>query len=60
MAEPTFWDDQESANAVIQETNAIKEVVDGYKEIETEVDDIEVTFELLDEEYDEDLANDVE
>lgn len=60
MAEPTFWDDQESANAVIQETNALKEVVDGYKEIETEVDDIEVTFELLDEEYDEDLANDVE
>lgn len=60
MSEPTFWDNQERANSIIQETNQLKEVVDGFNKIRDQVDDIEVTFELLAEEHDADLEQEVD
>lgn len=60
MSEPTFWDNQECANNIIQETNQLKEVVDGFNKIRDQVDDIEVTFELLEEEHDADLEQEVD
>lgn len=60
MASPGFWDDNEKAEKVIELSNAIKKVTNHYRDIESEVEDIEVTYELLKEEMDAELLETVE
>lgn len=55
MADPSFWEDQDKAQDIIGKNNHLKKIVDAFKEIEAAVDDIEVTHELLKEDYDEDM-----
>ncbi len=55
MLEPTFWDSQESAQKVISESNALKDVVEEYKELNDDQENLEMTLELLKDEFDEDL-----
>ncbi len=55
MADPTFWDNQETAQKVIAESNVLKEVVEGYTELTDVQDNLEMTLELLREEADEEL-----
>ncbi|HLR81470.1 MAG TPA: peptide chain release factor 2 [Bacillota bacterium] len=55
MAEPAFWDDQEAAQSVISETNQLKHLVGGFKQIVETVEDLEVTYELVKEENDQEL-----
>jgi len=55
MVDPTFWDDPDKANEVIEKNNQLKKVVDGFNTLESEVNDIEVSLELLAEEDDDDL-----
>ncbi|MFD2615850.1 peptide chain release factor 2 [Terrilactibacillus laevilacticus] len=55
MTMPGFWDDQNSAQKVIDETNALKEKVDAFKKLETDYEDLAVTYELVKEEADADL-----
>ena len=38
MTEPDFWDDQNKAQEVIDKNNALKSVVNGYHELEEEVE----------------------
>lgn len=52
-AAPGFWDDQTSARSVIDQANAIKAVLNPYRDIEQGIDDVEVLLELVDEEEDE-------
>lgn len=60
MTEPGFWDDQSKAQTVINEANGLKHLVTSFNEIENSVDDIEVTYELMKEEYDEELFAELE
>ncbi|MFD2615568.1 peptide chain release factor 2 [Paenibacillus gansuensis] len=60
MAAPDFWDDNEAAQKVIAEMNAIKSVVDDYTALRSEFEDIEVMIELAQEENDESMAADLE
>ncbi|MDK6863648.1 MULTISPECIES: peptide chain release factor 2 [Nosocomiicoccus] len=55
MVEPNFWDDTDKANEIIEKNNQLKRVVDGFNTLEDEVNDIEVSLELLKEENDPDL-----
>ena len=55
MVEPNFWDDTDNANEIIEKNNQLKRVVDGFNTLEDEVNDIEVSLELLKEENDPDL-----
>lgn len=59
MTMPDFWDDNEKAQSVISEMNAVKSVVDHYDGLNSEQEDLQMMLELADEESDESLAADV-
>lgn len=50
MAEPDFWDDQESAQKISQKANALKTKVESYRDLERVFEDIQVMYELGQEE----------
>jgi peptide chain release factor 2 len=56
MSAPDFWDDNEKAQAVIAEMNAIKSVVDQFEALANERQDLEDMLEILEEESDESMA----
>ncbi|HEX7064441.1 MAG TPA: peptide chain release factor 2 [Bacillales bacterium] len=60
MANPGFWDNQEEAQKVIQEVNALKEIVGDFSELEEAYDDLEVSYELVKEEGDLELGRELE
>ncbi|AJH79206.1 peptide chain release factor 2 [Heyndrickxia coagulans DSM 1 = ATCC 7050] len=60
MLEPNFWDDQQEAQKIIDESNALKEMVNGYRELESQQEDLEVTYELAKEENDQELKEELE
>ncbi len=60
MLEPTFWDDQRGAQVVINEVNALKEIVNQFKGLVDCYDDAEITYELVKEESDEELQKELE
>lgn len=59
MADPNFWDDNERAQGIISEMNAIKSVVDQYMGLTQEQEDMETMLLLAEEEQDESLAGDI-
>lgn len=59
MTEPTFWDDQDAAQKVINETNWLKGKVDAFEEMETKSEDAEVMYEMVKEENDAELLNEL-
>ncbi|MCP8967619.1 peptide chain release factor 2 [Ectobacillus ponti] len=60
MLDPTFWDDQKAAQVVINEVNALKEQVVKFQDMHDSYENLELTHELLKEEYDEDMKNELE
>ncbi len=60
MGEPGFWDDQKAAQAIINESNALKDIVNKFLELQDTYENLEVTYELIKEEYDEDLKVELE
>jgi peptide chain release factor 2 len=60
MSQPEFWDDQQGAQQVINETNALKEMVHKFRDLEEEYENLDVSYELLKEESDEDLRAEME
>jgi peptide chain release factor 2 len=60
MSEPSFWDDQSKAQAVISENNGIKGLVERIDELQQEYEDLEVLLELSQEEGDEDTFKEVD
>lgn len=59
MLEPEFWNDQNGAQAIINESNGIKAVVNEYKELVDTQENLEMTLELLREEPDEELQEEL-
>ncbi|MCP3761189.1 peptide chain release factor 2 [Domibacillus sp. A3M-37] len=55
MLDPEFWNDQNGAQTVINESNALKEMVNEYKDLVETQENLEMTHELLKEEDDKDL-----
>lgn len=55
MAQPNFWDDQAKAQEIIDQNNALKAIVTTYHDINNEIGDMKATFELLQEDDDEEL-----
>ncbi|WP_143595265.1 peptide chain release factor 2 [Terribacillus saccharophilus] len=60
MLEPTFWDDQQGAQKVINESNVLKESAEGYEKLVSQHEDLDVSFELVKEEDDADLRAELE
>jgi peptide chain release factor 2 len=50
MAAPDFWDDNDHAQRVIAEMNAVKSVVDTYEQLVSDQEDMEVLLEMTEDE----------
>ena len=59
MLEPNFWNDQNGAQTIINEGNAIKAIVNDYNDLLSTQENLEMTLELLREEPDEDLQEEL-
>lgn len=59
MSAPDFWDDNDKAQAVIAEMNAVKGSVDQYEKLQQDYDDAALMVELADEENDDEMAAEV-
>jgi peptide chain release factor 2 len=60
MLQPDFWDDQQKAQAVINESNALKNQVHVFHELNEMYENLEVTYELVKEENDAELKEELE
>lgn len=59
MTEPTFWDDQDSAQKVINELNWLKGKVDSFEDLVENTEDTEVMYDMVKEENDADLLEEL-
>ncbi len=59
MLDPEFWNDQDSAQKVISESKALKDVVGDYSELTDEQENLEMTLELLREEFDAEMQEEL-
>lgn len=59
MTAPDFWDDNDRAQKVIGEMNAIKTVVEEFGVLNSQYEDLELTRELAEEEEDDSLAEEL-
>lgn len=60
MSAPTFWDDQNSAQKVINESNQLKELVTKIDELVEQYEDLQVIFELAITENDDTILNELD
>lgn len=60
MMGPTFWDDQRGAQTVINEANALKDMVGKFTDLSETYENLELTHDLVKEEYDEELKDELE
>ena len=60
MTEPGFWDHQDTAQAVINETNIMKEKRNKFQELQQALDDTKVALDLLKEGPDKALEEEIE
>lgn len=60
MADPAFWDDQEKAQTSIDEINSLKNYVQGFDSLEKNLENLEVSYELVKEENDQELFDNLE
>ncbi|MDM5210250.1 peptide chain release factor 2 [Peribacillus sp. NJ4] len=60
MTHPDFWNDQQTAQTVINETNALKEQVNQLSDLNESYENLDLTYELVKEENDEELLAELE
>jgi peptide chain release factor 2 len=60
MASPTFWNDQETAQKVIDEMKELKDKIEKMAVLEEKQEELQLMFELLNEEEDPSLKSDLE
>lgn len=60
MTDPEFWNDQQKAQEIINESNALKDQVQNFLKLQETFDDLEVSLELVKEEPDDDLEKELE
>ncbi|GKU76788.1 peptide chain release factor 2 [Paenibacillus sp. L3-i20] len=59
MSYPDFWDDNERAQGVISELNAVKSVVEQYERLYNDHEELQMMLELAEEEEDESLEQEL-
>ncbi|MFJ7977634.1 peptide chain release factor 2 [Peribacillus sp. JNUCC 23] len=60
MSDPEFWNNQQKAQVVINEANGLKEQVNQLAELNDSYENLELTYELVKEEHDDELLADLE
>lgn len=60
MLEPSFWDHQEKAQTTIDEVNHLKDLVETFDEHVESWENLDVSYELVKEEADEELKTELE
>lgn len=60
MAAANFWDDRAEAQKVIDASNALKDQVEAFESLEKKVADLEVLYEMIREEADEEFIQEME
>ncbi|GEK31496.1 peptide chain release factor 2 [Kurthia zopfii] len=60
MLDPNFWNDQNAAQTIISESKGLKEVVNEFKRLVDDQENLEMTLELLKEEPDESLQEELD
>jgi peptide chain release factor 2 len=60
MLHPDFWNDQQAAQTVISEANGLKDQVHEFYEMNESFENLELTYELVKEENDEELRAELE
>lgn len=60
MADPEFWDNQETAQKTIKEANEVKSVYQNFQSIERMIEEVELLLEMYQEEPDEDIKGEIE
>lgn len=59
MNRQDFWDDNESAQKILQETKMLNEKIEAYESLESSLDDIQVLMELSEEEDDDSVEGEI-
>ncbi len=60
MSEPGFWDDQAEADRRVQETKRIKPVLERYRQVWSQWEELELLLEMVEEEPDSGLREELE
>ncbi len=60
MSAPDFWDDNERAQQLISEMNAVKSVVSDFEQLESEFEELQLMAELIEEEQDDSMAQELQ
>jgi peptide chain release factor 2 len=60
MIQPDFWDDHQKAQAIINEANGLKDLVNEYKDLSDTQENLDLTYELVKEENDAELKSELE
>ncbi|WP_182199649.1 peptide chain release factor 2 [Paraliobacillus salinarum] len=60
MTDPDFWNDQQTAQKVINEVNGLKDLVHTFDKHEETLENLEVSYELVKEEDDQELREELE
>ncbi|MEO2077621.1 MAG: peptide chain release factor 2 [Bacillus sp. (in: firmicutes)] len=60
MLQPDFWNDQEKAQTVISEANALKDQVNEFNDLNESYENLEISYELVKEEDDQELRAELE
>ncbi|MED1419116.1 peptide chain release factor 2 [Bacillus sp. FSL W8-1127] len=60
MMQPDFWNDQQKAQAIINEANGLKDLVNEYKDLLETQENLDLTYELVKEENDTELKAELE
>lgn len=60
MLHPDFWNDQQAAQTVISESNGLKDQVNEFYKLAETFENLELTYELVKEEDDEELRTELE
>lgn len=59
MTEPNFWDDQDTAQKLINDTNRMKEKSEKYLDLQREVEELKTTLDLVKETQDSELDSEL-
>jgi peptide chain release factor 2 len=60
MMQPDFWNDQQKAQAIINEANGLKDLVNEYKDLIETQENLDLTYDLVKEENDAELKSELE
>ncbi|MFP5112620.1 peptide chain release factor 2 [Bacillaceae bacterium C204] len=60
MLHPDFWNDQQAAQTVISEANGLKDQVNEFYDLNNSFENLEISYELVKEENDEELRAELE